>query len=57
MIDLKPFGEVIIELGYIASYGWIMSFLMPIKIAALMRTTTLMGCLQIIAENLVKITS
>ena len=54
MIDLKPFGEVIIELGYIVSYGWIMSFLMPIKIAALMRTTTLMGCLQIIAEAIYK---
>jgi hypothetical protein len=39
-----------LQVGYVTAYGWLISFIMPGKIAALIRTTAVMGGLQYIAE-------
>jgi len=52
----KPtFGVTILQIGFLACYGWLTSFIMPVKIAELMRTTALMACIQIVAEYMVKL--
>ncbi len=58
MIELlynQSSGEVAVQVSYLLAYGWLMAFIMPDKIAGLMRTTTVMGSLQYVAEYIYRI--
>lgn len=44
------FGTTILQIGFIAVYGWLIAFIMPDKIASLIRTTALLGCIQFLAD-------
>lgn len=48
--DRVTFGVLLLQIGFVMGYGWLVSFLMPDKIASLMRTTAAIGCLQYAAE-------
>lgn len=49
-INRISFGITIIEIGYLMAYGWLVSFIMPNKIAGLMRTTAILSSIEITAE-------
>ena len=49
-IDRSNFGEMIIQVGYLMTYGWLVSFMMPEKIAGLLMTTAIMGSVQVFVE-------
>lgn len=46
----QTLGVLVVQVSYLIAYGWLMAFIMPDKIAGLMRTTAIMGSIQYVAE-------
>lgn len=49
-LNRVSFGAMIIQVGYLMAYGWLVAFMMPDKIAGLMRSTAIMGSIQVVVE-------
>lgn len=52
VVNICEMKNLIIQVALLMVYGWLMAYIMPEKIARLMRTTTVMGSIQYIVEYL-----